>query len=80
MSYNQGRVAMVDHQSEVKQWKSLVTVTRQIIKASNASVKGWRPFCQGPRTVGPLLKLEAKEHINVLKLSVIKSFRKYFKI
>ena len=77
MSYNQGRVAMVDHQSEVKQWKSLVTVTRQIIKAS---VKGWRPFCHGPRTVGPLLKLEAKEHINVLKLSVLKSFRKYFKI
>ena len=98
MSYNQGRVAMVDHQSEVKQWevpsdcdttdlkhqmhqlssgKSLVTVTPI---ASNASVKGWRPFCVGPRTVGPLLKLEAKENINVLKLSVIKSFTKNFKI
>ena len=48
--------------------------------ASNASVKGWRRFCLGPRTVGPLLKLEAKEHINVLKLSVIKSFTKNFKI
>ena len=98
MSYNQGRVAMVDHQSEVKQWevpsdcdttdlkhqmhqlssgKSLVTVTPI---ASNASVKGWRPFCVGPRTVGPLLKREAKENINVLKLSVIKSFTKNFKI